>query len=103
MKSSISTARLYPGGATRRGGRYHAGRRGPEDEMTDAYKLVIGGELVDAASGETFDSIDPSTGERFATVAKGRAEDARRAAKAARAAFDEGPWPHMKGRERAAA
>jgi aldehyde dehydrogenase (NAD+) len=71
--------------------------------MTDTYKLVIGGELVDAASGETFDSIDPSTGETFATVAKGGAEDARRAAQAARTAFDEGPWPHMKGRERAAA
>ena len=28
----------------------------------DTYRLVIGGELVDAASGETFESIDPSTG-----------------------------------------
>ena len=71
--------------------------------MADRYQLVIGGGLVDAASGETFDSIDPSTGEAFATVAKGDAEDARRAAQAARRAFDEGPWPKMKGRERAAA
>jgi aldehyde dehydrogenase (NAD+) len=65
------------------------------------YRLVIGGELVDAASGETFDSIDPSTGQPFATVAKAGAEDVKRATMAARAAFDEGPWPKMKGRERA--
>jgi acyl-CoA reductase-like NAD-dependent aldehyde dehydrogenase len=71
--------------------------------MTDPYELVIGGELVGAASGETFDSIDPSTGEAFATVALGGSEDARRAVEAARRAFDEGPWPKMKGRERAAA
>jgi aldehyde dehydrogenase (NAD+) len=71
--------------------------------MADAYKVVIGGELADAASGETFDSIDPSTGETFATVAKGGAEDVRRAVEAARKAFDEGPWPKMRGRDRAAA
>ncbi len=71
--------------------------------MTDTYKLVIGGQLVDAASEETFDSIDPSTGKAFAAVAKGSPEDARKAAEAARKAFDEGPWPKMKGRERAAA
>jgi acyl-CoA reductase-like NAD-dependent aldehyde dehydrogenase len=69
--------------------------------MADNYKLLIGGELTDAASGEWFDSIDPSTGETFAQVAKGGAEDARRAAEAARKAFDEGPWPRMRGRERA--
>jgi acyl-CoA reductase-like NAD-dependent aldehyde dehydrogenase len=70
--------------------------------MTDTYQLVIGGERTDAASGETFESIDPSTGEPFATVAKAGAADVGRAAKAGRAAFDEGPWPRMKGRQRAA-
>jgi acyl-CoA reductase-like NAD-dependent aldehyde dehydrogenase len=69
--------------------------------MAERYQLLIDGELTDAASGETFDSIDPSTGEAFATVAKAGADDVRRAAEAARAAFDEGPWPRMKGRERA--
>ena len=69
--------------------------------MTENYQLLIGGESVDAASGETFESIDPSTGEAFASVAKGGPEDARRAVEAARTAFDEGPWPRMKGRERA--
>src|SRR6266540_6758402 len=71
------------------------------DPMTETYQLLIGGEFVDAASGETFDSIDPSSGEAFAKVAKGGPEDARRAVEAARKAFDEGPWPKMKGRERA--
>jgi acyl-CoA reductase-like NAD-dependent aldehyde dehydrogenase len=69
--------------------------------MTENYRLLIGGESVDAASGETFESIDPSTGEAFASVAKGGPEDARRAVEAARKAFDEGPWSRMKGRERA--
>ena len=70
--------------------------------MTEIHQLVIGAGTTDAASGETFDSIDPSTGEAFTRVARGGPEDARRAAEAARAAFDEGPWPRMKGRERAA-
>jgi aldehyde dehydrogenase (NAD+) len=69
----------------------------------DTYRLVIDGDLVDAASGETFDSIDPSTGETFARVAKAGKEDVRRATEAARAAFDEGPWPRMKGKDRAKA
>ena len=70
--------------------------------MTEIHQLVIGAGTTDAASGETFESIDPSTGEAFTRVARGGPEDARRAAEAARAAFDEGPWPRMKGRERAA-
>ena len=69
--------------------------------MTETYRLVIGGELTDAASGETFESIDPSTGEAFAEVAKAGKEDVRRATEAARKAFDEGPWPRMRGRDRA--
>ena len=69
----------------------------------ETYRLVIGGDLVDAASGETFESIDPSTGAAFARVARAGEEDVQRAARAARAAFDEGPWPRMKGKDRAAA
>jgi aldehyde dehydrogenase (NAD+) len=69
--------------------------------MTDTYRMLIDGQQVDAANGRTFDAIDPSTGEALATVPKGGAEDAERAVAAARAAFDEGPWPRMKGKERA--
>jgi aldehyde dehydrogenase (NAD+) len=70
--------------------------------MTD-YQLVIDGELIDSASEETFESIDPSTGRVFAEVAKAGPEDVRRAVQAARKAFDEGPWPRMRGRDRAKA
>jgi acyl-CoA reductase-like NAD-dependent aldehyde dehydrogenase len=70
--------------------------------MTDTYQLVLGGGLADGASGDTFDSIDPSTGEAFAQVAKASKEDVDLAVATARKAFDEGPWPRMKGRERAA-
>jgi aldehyde dehydrogenase (NAD+) len=69
--------------------------------MVETYKLSIGGQPTDAETGQTFDSIDPSTGEPFAKVAKGGPEDARRAVEAARKAFDEGPWPRMRGRDRA--
>jgi aldehyde dehydrogenase (NAD+) len=53
--------------------------------------LLIGGEWVPAASGRTFPSINPSTGEVIAELAAGEAEDADRAVAAARQAF-EGPW-----------
>jgi acyl-CoA reductase-like NAD-dependent aldehyde dehydrogenase len=68
---------------------------------TDTYQMLINGKLTDAASGETFESIDPSTGRPFAKVSSAGAEDVQRAVEAARRAFDEGPWPTMKGRERA--
>jgi aldehyde dehydrogenase (NAD+) len=65
-----------------------------------AYKNFIGGEFVDAASGETFETYNPSTSEVVATVAKGGAEDVDRAVGAARKALDEGPWPTMKPADR---
>jgi len=65
-----------------------------------AYGLFIDGEFVDAASGETFETHDPSTGEVVATVARAGAEDVDRALAAARRAFDQGPWPTMKPQER---
>lgn len=52
---------------------------------------LIGGEWVDAVSGETLPVIDPSTGQQIAEIAAGGAEDVDRAVRAARAAF-EGPW-----------
>lgn len=54
-------------------------------------KMLIGGKWVEAASGKTFDSIDPSTGHVLAKIAQGDAEDINRAVAAARKAF-EGPW-----------
>ncbi|WP_430333779.1 aldehyde dehydrogenase family protein [Rhodococcus sp. ACT016] len=63
-------------------------------------QLYIGGEFVDAASGRTFVTHDPATGERLADVAHGEAADIDRAVRAARRAFDEGPWASMKPNER---
>ena len=47
------------------------------------------------ATGKTFPTFDPRTGDVIANVAEGDAEDVDRAVKAARTAFDEGPWPKM--------
>jgi acyl-CoA reductase-like NAD-dependent aldehyde dehydrogenase len=66
-----------------------------------AEQLFIGGEWVDAQSGETFPTYAPSTGEKITDLAKAGREDAKRAIQAARTAFDEGPWPRMSGKERA--
>ena len=61
---------------------------------------LIDGKFVDSASGKTFPTYDPRTGEVIAQVAEGDAEDINRAVAAARKAFDEGPWPKMTAYER---
>ena len=58
-------------------------------------KLLINGKWVDAASGKTFASYNPATGEVLATIAEGSQEDINRAVIAARAAFETGPWSKM--------
>ncbi len=63
-------------------------------------KLVIDGKLVDAVHGRTFETIDPRTGKSIVSVAEADAADVDIAVKAARKAFDHGPWPRMSGRER---
>jgi aldehyde dehydrogenase (NAD+) len=61
--------------------------------------MLIDGRWVQAASGKTFESRNPATGELLATVAEGDAEDVNRAVAAARRAF-EGEWAKMKPFER---
>lgn len=63
-------------------------------------QLLIDGKFVDAASGKTFPTLDPRTGDVIAHVAEGNAEDINRAVAVARKAFDEGPWPKMTAYER---
>ncbi|KAE8663843.1 Aldehyde dehydrogenase [Hibiscus syriacus] len=63
-------------------------------------KLLINGDYVDSASGKTFPTYDPRTGDVIAHVAEGDAEDINRAVSAARKAFDEGPWPKTTAYER---
>ena len=52
------------------------------------FQNVINGELVPAASGETYDVIDPTTGEVYAQAARSGDEDVDRAYAAADAAFE---------------
>jgi len=63
-------------------------------------KMLIDGKWVEAASGKTFETPDPATGKVLARVAEGDKEDVDRAARAARRAFDEGPWPRWTPAER---
>ncbi|MDP6709533.1 MAG: aldehyde dehydrogenase family protein, partial [Alphaproteobacteria bacterium] len=51
------------------------------------YKLLINGELVDAAGGGTFETINPGNGETISRIAEGTAEDADKAVTAAAEAF----------------
>jgi acyl-CoA reductase-like NAD-dependent aldehyde dehydrogenase len=57
--------------------------------MSKNYQMYIGGKWVDAEKKETFKDYNPYNGEVFATVPKGRREDAKRAIEAAAAAFPE--------------
>lgn len=63
-------------------------------------KMLIGGKWVDAASGKTFPTYNPATGEVLAHVAEGDKEDINRAVAAARAAFEKGPWRDITPSER---
>src|SRR5438105_6034940 len=60
----------------------------------------IAGEYVAPAGGEYFETANPATGEALARVAGGTGADVDRAVAAARAAFDEGPWPRLSPQER---
>ena len=63
-------------------------------------RLLIGDEWVPAASGETFDTINPTTGKVLATVARGDEADVDAAVRAARRALEDGPWSRMGPGER---
>jgi phenylacetaldehyde dehydrogenase len=69
--------------------------RNVEEFIATPRQLFINGQWSDAASGKTFETPDPATGETLARIAEGDAEDINRAVKAARKAFAEGPWSRM--------
>jgi aldehyde dehydrogenase (NAD+) len=71
--------------------------RQPQIRQTQCF---IGGQWVPAASGKTFETINPATEEVIAEVAAGDKADVDQAAKAARKAFETGPWPKMDARDR---
>ena len=63
-------------------------------------RMLIDGQWVAAASGKTFTTYDPATEEPLAEVAAGDKEDVDRAVRAARRAFEDGPWRRMTPSER---
>ena len=69
--------------------------------FAETHKLFIGGEWVDAETGQTIDVMNPATGQVIAKVAAAGPGDIDRAVKAARKAFESGPWPAMNGTDRA--
>ena len=69
----------------------------PEIRQT---QLFIGGQWVPSQSGKTFETINPANEEVIASVAEGDAADVDLAAKAARKAFESGPWSTMDARDR---
>jgi phenylacetaldehyde dehydrogenase len=69
--------------------------------LSKTHKLFINNEWVEPESGKTIDVVNPATGKVFAKAAAGGAADIDRAVRAARNAFESGPWPSMPPVERA--
>src|SRR5580700_11210500 len=70
------------------------------DFIAKPRKMLIDGKWVNAASGKTFATYNPATGEILAHVAEGDRADIDAAVQAARRAFDKGPWTRMTASER---
>src|ERR1700726_3463311 len=63
-------------------------------------RMLIGGEWVTAEDGATWSHTHPATGERVAEFPVAGAADVDLAVRAARRAFDEGPWPRTRAGQR---
>ncbi|MEI7853815.1 MAG: aldehyde dehydrogenase family protein [Planctomycetota bacterium] len=63
-------------------------------------KLFINGKWVNSTSGKTFATLNPSTGQEICQVAEADSADVDLAVKAARKAFESGPWKKMSAAER---
>jgi phenylacetaldehyde dehydrogenase len=72
-----------------------------EQFTKSSHQLFIDGKWVDPVWGDTFKTPNPATGETLATVAAGGPEDIDHAVRAARRAFEDGPWTRMTPSERA--
>ncbi|SCZ86144.1 aldehyde dehydrogenase family protein [Nitrosomonas mobilis] len=71
-----------------------------EEFLKGTKRMFINGKFVKSQSGKTFETYNPATGEVLATVFEGGPEDVDIAVKAAREAFDNGPWLKMSAAER---
>lgn len=65
-----------------------------------ATKLLINNRWVDSDSGKTFSPVNPSTGEEICEIAEADASDVNKAVKAAREAFENGPWRKTQASDR---
>ncbi len=74
--------------------------RTPKPPKVKDQPLLIGGKWLDSVSGKTFPTTNPATGETICQVAEGDKADVDLAVKAARKAFEEGPWRKMNASER---
>jgi phenylacetaldehyde dehydrogenase len=63
--------------------------------LAQPLRLLIGGQWLEAASGETAETVNPATGEPLARFALGGRQDVDLAVRAAREAFDDGRWTGM--------
>jgi acyl-CoA reductase-like NAD-dependent aldehyde dehydrogenase len=72
----------------------------PAQAKAPNFGLWIGGRSVPARSGAAFKRIDPYNGTEAGSFANGDAADAEAGIRAARVAFDEGPWPRLPARDR---
>jgi aldehyde dehydrogenase (NAD+) len=64
--------------------------------------MYVGGEWVDAGSGDYFESDNPYLGEPWALIPRGTASDVDRAVRAAHTAFTSGEWPRLTASRRGA-
>src|ERR1700679_3541178 len=76
------------------------GKKHPAHPKVQQTKLLIDGKWVNAVSGKTFDTINPSTGEVIARVAEADKADVAKAVHGARRAFEGGPWHQMSAAQR---
>src|SRR5580704_1851305 len=92
----------------RREGEHHMATTAPAPSLdqnvtkfvSKTHKILINGKWVEAASGKTFPTYNPATGEVLSRVAEGDKEDINRAVKSARTAFESGPWSKITPSER---
>src|SRR5690606_7177481 len=69
--------------------------------LPELIRHYIDGAFADSVDGTTFDVLDPVSNETYVQAASGKQADIDLAVAAAKRAFDDGPWPRMKNRERA--
>lgn len=71
-----------------------------QEFLSHPKRMLIGGKWRESVSGETFATLNPATGAALTKVPSGNAEDIDQAVRAARLAFENSAWSHMRPVER---